>query len=104
MSRAPPPIYIGAVALELFIVNYKYSVGDLVELTRFLDSAVALVVRRNMEYASSAYDVLKHVRGSDIVVNKLVSDLLSYDIYLNTGSLITVKEKDILKKVGENDI
>tara|TARA_R100001510_G_C7587526_1_gene158314 strand:- start:256 stop:528 length:273 start_codon:yes stop_codon:yes gene_type:complete len=88
--------------LELFIVNYKYNVGDLVELTRFFDSALALVVRRNVEYASSAYDVLKHVRGSDIVVTKLVSDLLSYEIYLNTGSLLTVREKDILKKVGEN--
>ena len=88
--------------MELFIVNYKYSIGDLVELTRFFDSALALVVRRNVEYASSAYDVLKHVRGSDIVVTKLVSDLLSYDIYLNTGSLLTVREKDILKKVGEN--
>lgn len=88
--------------MELFIVNYKYSVGDLVELTRFFDSALALVVRRNLEYASSAYDVLKHVRGSDIVVTKLVSDLLSYDIYLNTGALLTVREKDILKKVGEN--
>ncbi len=88
--------------MELFIVNYKYNVGDLVELTRFFDSALALVVRRNVEYASSAYDVLKHVRGSDIVVTKLVSDLLSYEIYLNTGSLLTVREKDILKKVGEN--
>jgi len=85
--------------LELFIVNYKYDVGDLVELSRFFDSAVVLVIRRNVEYVYSAYEVLKHVRGSDIVVNELVSDLLSYDIYMNTGALVTVREKDILRKV-----
>ncbi len=90
--------------MQLFMVRYKYKVGDLVELSRFLDSGIALVIRRNIEYVSSAYDVLKHVHGSDIVVDRLIGDLLSYEVYLNSGIRATVREREIVKKVGENVI
>ena len=90
--------------MELFVVRYKYDVGDLVELSRFLDSEMVIIVRRHIEYASSAFNVLKHVRGSDIVLNKIISDLLLYEVYFNSGIKRTVKEREILKKVGKDVI
>ena len=90
--------------MELFVVRYKYDVGDLVELSRFLDSEMVIIVRRHIEYASSAFNVLKHVRGSDIVLNKIISDLLLYEVYFNSGIKRTVKEREILKKVGKDAI
>lgn len=90
--------------MELFAVRYKYDVGDLVELSRFLDSEIVIIVRRHIEYASSAFNVLKHVRGSDIVLNKIISDLLLYEVYFNSGIKRTVKEREILKKVGKDAI
>lgn len=90
--------------MELFAVRYKYDVGDLVELSRFLDSEIVIIVRRHIEYASSAFNVLKHVRGSDIVLNKIISDLLLYEVYFNSGIKRTVKEREILKKVGKDVI
>jgi hypothetical protein len=88
--------------LNLFIVEYKYDVGDLVELTRFLDSQVVLIIKRKVEYVRTAYDVLKYVRASDIVVQSLVTELLSYEVYVNSGAKFTVREREIIKKVGEN--
>ena len=90
--------------MELFVVRYKYDVGDLVELSRFLDSEMVIIVRRHIEYASSAFNVLKHVRGSDIVLNKIIPDLLLYEVYFNSGIKRTVKEREILKKVGKDAI
>ena len=50
------------------------------------------------------YDALKHVKGTDIVINKMVGDLLSYDICMSTGALMKIKERDILKKVNKDVI
>ena len=90
--------------MELIIVNYKYDVGDLIELSRFFDSAYALIIRRDIEYVPFVYDALKHMKGTDIVINKMVGDLLSYDICMSTGALMKIKERDILKKVDKDVI